>query len=81
MKVYVLVDEWATDYDRATEVVGVYETLKSAKARLEQEKKIVSEEIKYDTVEDTDDGWTGYFEVDYADNHTNLFIKDMEVQK
>ena len=81
MKVYVVIDEWITDYDNAIEVLGVYETLKSAKEKLKQEKEYVQSEIKYNVSEDTDDGWTGYFEGDYALYHTNIFIKEVEVQK
>lgn len=78
MKHYVIVHNWATDYENGTTIIDVVHTMEEAKEifnkNLVDEKRYANEEgfEIYDDCETAfDAGEDGY----YSRNHTNLYIQ------
>ena len=83
MKVYVLVYEWANEYDRQNEVAGVYSTMRKAKKELKRIARDVRQnDGKYYDNCYVDDGlqWGAEKFGEYDEAHTNLFIQEKELE-
>lgn len=81
MKHYVVVLDWAKDYEGSVEILGVKHTLEEAKevfnARLVEERKFVENngyDIDIDTETTFDAGEMGY----WAREHITLYIQEVE---
>lgn len=78
MKHYIIVNDWANEYESGTTILGVVHTMEEAKEifnkNLVEEKKYANEkgfEIYDDCETVFDAGEDGY----YMSNHTNLYIQ------
>ena len=78
MKHFVIVNDWANEYEGGTTILGVTHSIEEAKdifnESLDDEKRFAEEHgfIIYDDCETIfDAGEDGY----YANNHTNLYIQ------
>ena len=78
MKHYVVVNEWANEYENGTTILGVTHSLEEAKEIFNQsyvDEKAYAEEHDFTIYDDCetvfDAGEEGY----YVSNHTNLYIQ------
>lgn len=79
MKVYVLIDEWARDFDGDVHVLGVYTDREEArKEMLKEEKERFLTEM--DTCERDDDCVCQYNAGEYYTMHDRLFVQEQELR-
>ena len=78
MKHYVIVNDWANNYESGTTILGVAHSMEEAKEIFNQslaDEKKYAEEHDYEIYDDCDTvfdaGEDGY----YISNHTNLYIQ------
>ena len=78
MKHFVIVNEWATEYENGSTIIGIVHSLEEAKkifdTKLMEEKQYAKEQgfMIYDDCETVfDAGEDGY----YVSNHTKLYIQ------
>lgn len=76
MKVYLLIDSWACDFETGRDI-NVYETRE--KALKEFEEKIKEFSSFYDTIDKSEDSFEAYNEGEYNENHTYIYIQEKEV--
>lgn len=80
MKHYVLVLDWATNYEEDVNIIGVFHTLEDAerlyKETLSNERKL-AEEKGYEVETDDNVCFTAYEEGNYMTEHTRLYIQEV----
>ena len=80
MKHYVVILDWATNYEENVEVLGVFHTPEEAeeifKKQLSYERELAKEK-DYMICEDFNGCFVAYEEGDYATEHARLFIQEV----
>lgn len=78
MKHFVIVNDWANDYECGTNVIGVAHSLEEAKEIFNThlvEEKNYAEEHGYTIYDDYETVFDAGVEGYYISNHTNLYIQ------
>lgn len=80
MKHYVVVCDWASDYQQGVDIVKVAHTYEEAldafDKRLEEERKIVAEHDEWQVFIDARAEFQAYEEGYYVKDHTYLYIEE-----
>lgn len=81
MKHYVIINDWASDYENGVTVFGVVHSLNDAKVIFKQhihDAKHIADEHEYEIYEDTDFMFDAGEEGYYCRNHEKLYIQKVE---
>ena len=81
-KAYLLIQDYATDLNTEFKV-DAYKTSKSAKAALKEavkESKPTDKNNGFEVETDTATEYEAYIDGEYADNHSHIYIEEVEVK-
>lgn len=78
MKHFIVINDWANDYENGASILGVTHSMEEAKEIFKQnymDEKNYAEEHNFTIYEDSDVDFDAGEDGYYVSNHTHLFIK------
>lgn len=80
MKVYILIEDWASDGNGCGVSVKTYATRELAQKALAEAVESVKKNIDYDTIDEVEGDYFDYYNEGWYDNqHEHLAIEEQEI--